>query len=190
MPVRLIVTDLDGTLLRNDKTISAQSVSVLTQCREAGIKVVFATGRGSNASDMVVVSNSHFDGRVVGNGATAFIGDNIVYRKLLSCSSVRSLLIACDAGGLKTASQLDDRDYTNFICSDVWPEHVDFEIVDFAQHDKDAEKVYVLTNSPTDVALITQHLSMEMYLVVDRVGFAMIMHREATKAAAVAELAR
>ncbi|MCL2548660.1 MAG: HAD family hydrolase, partial [Symbiobacteriaceae bacterium] len=40
------------------------------------------------------------------------------------------------------------------------------------------------------VALITQHLSMEMYLVVDRVGFAMIMHREATKAAAVAELAR
>ena len=41
----MIVTDLDGTLLRKDKSISAYTVSVLEDCRSKGIKVVFATAR-------------------------------------------------------------------------------------------------------------------------------------------------
>ena len=43
---RLILLDLDDTLLRSDKTISARSVRVLRACQAQGILVAFATARG------------------------------------------------------------------------------------------------------------------------------------------------
>jgi Cof subfamily protein (haloacid dehalogenase superfamily) len=43
--VRLIATDLDGTLVRRDGTVSARTVAVLDECRRAGVDVVAVTGR-------------------------------------------------------------------------------------------------------------------------------------------------
>lgn len=43
--VKMIVTDLDDTLLRSDKSISEYSLSVFDRCREAGIVTAVATGR-------------------------------------------------------------------------------------------------------------------------------------------------
>jgi hydroxymethylpyrimidine pyrophosphatase-like HAD family hydrolase len=41
----MIITDLDETLLRSDKTISSYTLNVLSKCKEKGIKIVFATAR-------------------------------------------------------------------------------------------------------------------------------------------------
>lgn len=43
--IRLLALDLDGTLLTDEKTISAHNVDVLNKCRDRGIKVVITTGR-------------------------------------------------------------------------------------------------------------------------------------------------
>jgi len=43
---KLIATDLDGTLVRSDDTVSAYSHEVLDRVRAAGIRIVGATGRG------------------------------------------------------------------------------------------------------------------------------------------------
>ena len=43
MPVRMLVTDLDNTLLRSDKSISDYTASVFQRCRERGMVIVFAT---------------------------------------------------------------------------------------------------------------------------------------------------
>ncbi|MGN6160709.1 MAG: Cof-type HAD-IIB family hydrolase [Marmoricola sp.] len=43
--VRVIATDLDGTLLRSDGTISDRTLAALTAAEDAGITVVFVTGR-------------------------------------------------------------------------------------------------------------------------------------------------
>lgn len=45
MAVRLVATDLDGTLLRGDGTISERTRSVLARARDAGIAVVLVTAR-------------------------------------------------------------------------------------------------------------------------------------------------
>ncbi len=42
---KLIASDLDGTLLKNDKTISQYSVSVLKSAAQAGVSFVICTGR-------------------------------------------------------------------------------------------------------------------------------------------------
>ena len=43
--VRLVATDLDGTLLRSDGTVSARTRAALAHARERGIDVVATTGR-------------------------------------------------------------------------------------------------------------------------------------------------
>ncbi|MFS8652079.1 MAG: Cof-type HAD-IIB family hydrolase [Caldibacillus sp.] len=48
----LIALDLDGTLLRDDKTISAENKKVLKQAREEGHVVMIATGRSYRTSEL------------------------------------------------------------------------------------------------------------------------------------------
>lgn len=49
---KLVVTDLDGTVVRNDFTVSAYTHHVMDRCRKAGIPVVGATGRGPRLTGM------------------------------------------------------------------------------------------------------------------------------------------
>lgn len=45
MPIRLVMTDVDGTLLRSDGTLSCENARELQRIRQKGIQVVLATGR-------------------------------------------------------------------------------------------------------------------------------------------------
>ncbi len=69
VPPRLIATDLDGTLLRDDNSVSRRTVAALAAAEAAGIEVFFVTGRP--ARWMSVVSD-HVHGHglaICGNGA-------------------------------------------------------------------------------------------------------------------------
>ena len=74
----MIVTDLDNTLLRTDKTISDYTAGILNKCRQNGIKVVFATGRPPLLDRMLSWGEyllSLFDGGIYYNGGCIKIGD-------------------------------------------------------------------------------------------------------------------
>ncbi|MFI7596499.1 Cof-type HAD-IIB family hydrolase [Actinoplanes sp. NPDC049681] len=49
---KLIATDLDGTLVRSDDTVSAYTHEVLHRVRAAGIRIVGATGRGPRLTEL------------------------------------------------------------------------------------------------------------------------------------------
>jgi Cof subfamily protein (haloacid dehalogenase superfamily) len=49
---KLVATDLDGTLVRSDDTVSAYTHEVLDRVRAAGIRIVGATGRGPRLSEL------------------------------------------------------------------------------------------------------------------------------------------
>ncbi|MFJ5530398.1 HAD hydrolase family protein [Streptomyces sp. NPDC093261] len=69
VPPRLIATDLDGTLLRDDKSVSERTVAALAAAEEAGIDVFFVTGRPARWMD-VVSDHVHGHGLAIcGNGA-------------------------------------------------------------------------------------------------------------------------
>jgi len=189
--VKMIATDLDGTLLRTDKTISEHSKTTLRQCREAGIKVVYATGRGSSAE--MIVPAELFDGRITMNGAIGKINNEEVYRRIIRYQTVRPVLMACDKRGISITSENSNMHYSNFVVSDRWPYITDFKVVDFSEHRLDAEKIYIPSPSQEDITFIKQILPDDLYFLrtVDDEGFlGQIMHREATKALAVTALAR
>ncbi|GAA1358877.1 Cof-type HAD-IIB family hydrolase [Streptomyces beijiangensis] len=66
---RLIATDLDGTLLRDDKSVSDRTIAALAAAERAGIEVFFVTGRPARWMD-VVSDHVHGHGLAIcANGA-------------------------------------------------------------------------------------------------------------------------
>ena len=66
---KLIATDLDGTLVRADDTVSAYSHDVLARVKAAGIRIVGATGRGPRLTDLVRSDIPSADYLVLGGGS-------------------------------------------------------------------------------------------------------------------------
>ena len=186
MPIKMIVTDLDDTLLRYDKTVSEYTMDILRRCRKMGIKMVIATGRGHPE---VVAPTELFDGIVANNGAIVFDGD-VELRKCIPYTEARPLLLACNDCGFRLTSQFGGIHYTNCDISQIWPHIKDFEIVDFASHALDSEKICIEGVTAEDAEFIEQHLTNDMYLKIAKDGLGMVMSRKATKSAAIAELAK
>jgi HAD superfamily hydrolase (TIGR01484 family) len=65
----MVATDLDGTLLRRDHTVSERTVATLARAREAGFPVVFVTGRPPRWVPPVLEATGHGGIGVCANGA-------------------------------------------------------------------------------------------------------------------------
>ncbi len=70
--IRLIATDLDGTLLRSDDTVSDRTRAALRDATAAGLVVAFVTGRPPRWLDDVIDETGHVGVAVGANGAVLY----------------------------------------------------------------------------------------------------------------------
>jgi len=82
--MKMIVLDLDGTLLTDEENISDYSLSILEKCKKAGIKIVIATGRAMNsAKEFIDLVNPDYS--IVSDGELVYDKNNqVIYIKLLN----------------------------------------------------------------------------------------------------------
>lgn len=66
---RLIATDLDGTLLTSEKTISTRTIAALAAAESAGVEVFFVTGRPHRWMDVVSAYSASHGIAICANGA-------------------------------------------------------------------------------------------------------------------------
>ena len=94
MDIKLIVTDLDNTLLRRDKSLSDYTLSIIGQCRTKGILIAFATARSERDkgpfSDQVTP-----DIFISNNGALARRGSEMLFTSLLPADAAHELIQKC-----------------------------------------------------------------------------------------------
>src|SRR3954470_407551 len=69
---KLIATDLDGTLVRSDDTVSDYTHEVLDRVRAAGIRIVGATGRGPRLSSLTRADIRAADFLVLAHGGWVY----------------------------------------------------------------------------------------------------------------------
>lgn len=72
MTIGLFATDLDGTLLRSDGTVSDRTRAALREAEAAGLVVVFVTGRPPRWLDDVIEETGHIGIAVGANGAVLY----------------------------------------------------------------------------------------------------------------------
>ncbi|WP_426564438.1 HAD family hydrolase [Angustibacter sp. McL0619] len=70
--MRMVATDLDGTIVRADGTVSERTVAALQACLDAGLLVVYVTGRPMRWMAEVVDQTGHRGVALCGNGAVVY----------------------------------------------------------------------------------------------------------------------
>ncbi|HYN75217.1 MAG TPA: HAD family hydrolase [Candidatus Limnocylindria bacterium] len=71
-PIRLVATDLDGTVVAPDGSVSARTVAALRAVEEAGAHLVLVTGRPARWMAEVVAQVGHAGTAVCANGAVVY----------------------------------------------------------------------------------------------------------------------
>lgn len=93
---KLIALDMDGTLLKEDKTISKENFEAIKKAKEKGVKVVLSTGRPKKGiekylKELNLISDEDYcvtyNGSVIQNTGTG----EIISKKLLTCEDAHYL---------------------------------------------------------------------------------------------------
>ncbi len=92
--IRLVATDLDGTLLRDDKTISERTRAALWRVQEAGIALVLVTGRPPRTLKIVAQELAVTGLAICCNGAIVYdlAADAIFQHDTLASDVARQLV--------------------------------------------------------------------------------------------------
>lgn len=116
MHIELIVLDLDGTLLRSDKTISGVTLDALERARRAGVKIAFASARSEKAM-LPYISAVNPDAVISNCGALAKADGVEVFNCQLPVESVRHIIRRCfelSDGGCEITIESDHGYFWNF----------------------------------------------------------------------------
>jgi hypothetical protein len=92
--IRLVATDLDGTFLRNDKSISEEDLQMLELLGERNVIRVVATGRNFKKVQEVLADHLPFDYVAFSSGAGIYDWKNreLVYRKNLNRETTHGII--------------------------------------------------------------------------------------------------
>ena len=113
---RLLLFDLDGTLLRSDKTISKRTLHALQQCRQKGILIGVSTSRGRQNA-LGFIEELQPDVLITSGGALAEYQGESLYRAEFTGEETKALIAAarriCGADCEITVDTID-RHYWNY----------------------------------------------------------------------------
>lgn len=91
---RLVATDLDGTIVRADDTISSRTVAALRRVTDAGGELVFVTGRPPRWMAPIAEATGHRGLAICANGALVYDleSERVVESRLLEAAVVADLM--------------------------------------------------------------------------------------------------
>lgn len=95
--IKLVVSDIDGTLVDKTETIPQALIDAVHRCREAGITFALATGRTAELAAPFVKALDIDAPCIEGNGAFIRRGDVCLVEHGFSVAPVREILKRADA---------------------------------------------------------------------------------------------
>ena len=182
MIIKMIATDLDRTLLRTDKTISAYSEAILNRCRNKGIKVLFATARPKRTVKRFINGIS-VDALILHNGAAIYTAHVLLGNHQIPLEITKKILLSInkDFPEATLSVEIDDVLFANFDVSTIWNE-TEVEFSDFTDlPNKFADKIIVGLSSPDDINRFAKYIPPDLYIEMNDGKLGLIMNRKATK---------
>lgn len=176
--VKTIVVDLDRTLLRTDKTLSAQTINVLKECKNHGIKIMVATARPLRTTiqycDLIDT-----DAVVVSNGAKILYNDQQTNFGITERSAVRLLNVLMCHPGLRITLETGDQAYSNLPIED-YETILSDDLVGVARKEG-ALKILVHLDNEGTLPFVRKQLTDDLYYTIAHGYLLQIMSTAATK---------
>lgn len=179
---QLLVLDLDGTLLRNDKTVSEETINSLIEFENRNNKIIFATARPPRDAYKYVPSKLRNNPIICYNGACMINHKEILYKKEMSRDTVYQIIEKSEKSGYhQICFEIDDKLYSNFDTSDFFGK-VPTEIVDLTKLNmKTAYKVIICNKDSISQDFLTVLPNTCKGIVTDNGRLCQIMDQEVSK---------
>lgn len=177
---KMIVTDLDGTYLRNDKTVSVFSQHIMNELRKQGYIFVVATARPIRS--VMSIPNLTFDAGIFHNGAVVYNQKEFINSFGITepFSVVERFLN--QHKGYNIAVEAEDILYANFDSTRIWPGTESIYTKNFFEiKNLVADKIIVEVSSLEEMNEMKILLPDDLYIQLSENKIAMIMNSEATK---------
>ena len=176
--MKAIITDLDRTLLRSDKTVSAYTLSVLDHCRRRGMCIVCATARPERAV-LEYHKQIQFDAMILTNGARILLGNRVIEKGIPHERGEAILRALCAVPNTVISVEMGDGLYANKPIP-LWNPllHMDFP------HLPSKSILYkILASGSTETLLHTVEAlrAKDVYHTLSEGSLLQIMSRQATK---------
>lgn len=112
---KLICLDLDGTLLKNNGTISKNTIDVITKVQKQGNEVVICTARARNFAINISKKLNASRYVITSNGAEIYDykSSKIIYSDGIDRSIVEDIWEYCQSIGFKISLAIEDKEYVN-----------------------------------------------------------------------------
>lgn len=178
----LIALDLDGTLLRTDKTVSPRTLAALEACKQAGIALCIASARGASSVAMIAPPIFKDCLWIAHNGALAVRGQDVLHFDPIPHSALGPCVefaYGFDPPLLMSA-EIDGKPNTSRDVAALWGPG--FLTVDFRSLGT-TDVAKVLIQWPEDVPreILESRLPNRVEILIDRDGFAHVQNRGVSK---------
>lgn len=183
--IRMVVTDLDSTLLRRDKSVSGFSLETIAEMRRRGIIFAIATARPYR-SVKIPFPWLRYDAAAYHNGALVHVEDREIASIGIDDPPSVIAPILREIPGARVCCEIDDLLYTNFDTLHLWPTEPFILTEDFSEiAGKTANKLIIECHSLEEMAQYERFLPENLYAHLSEHVIAMIMNRRATKVNAI-----
>ncbi len=187
--IKMVVTDLDGTYLKNDKTISNYTKEVIAKLRNSGCLFTVATARPVRAVKQFLPW-VEFDAGIFHNGAVIFGKNHEVMRFSIDNPYDLICKIRKDKPEACIAVETNDILYANFHAERIWKGIEYISTDDFRElQGAKADKVIIEADSLEKVKEFEGYLTDDLYIELSENTVGMIMNRQASKMRAILLLA-
>ena len=124
MGVKLIVCDVDGTLIDHSETVIPELIQIVDQCRKEHIYFSLASGRTKELIEDIRLKLHVTEPYIAANGACLFVDDTCVLMKGFCADPIRDIISDANRAGLTVT------------CSDAYQERA-LSVTDYvAEHRK------------------------------------------------------
>lgn len=179
--IQLIISDLDSTLLNDQKEISDYTKKVIHQLREQGIQFIIATARPKEFAEKLV-AGLPFDAAVFQNGAHIQYANKKETFVHLDTEDVQATIkdVLAHLPRQKIAVETVDGRFANFDCLPLWPDS-DFQPHAFPEPlTKDVLKILLPLEAGT-IEYLERLENPAIKVTIAEGTLAMITHPQATK---------
>jgi Cof subfamily protein (haloacid dehalogenase superfamily) len=187
--IKMIITDLDKSLLNNERLITEYTKNVFEKCIKNGIIIVFATARPLR------VTKIFYDlllphAVICHNGAVVFANNKQIYQCGIKPIMAKDLLknIIKNYPNVNISIESNDEHFTNFDPSTYW-ENMVYKNIDIENlPKKELDKIIIGMESVEKIREVEKYLPKELYLEISEGQLGLIMNKGATKWNAIKEL--
>jgi len=180
--IQMIITDLDKSLLNNERQITEYTKDIFQECIKEGIIVVFATARPLRTTKLFF-SSIKPNAAICHCGAVVYIDDKQIFQSSIEHHVTKEILnkIINDYPKANLSVESNDEIYSNFDLTKFYP-HIVYKNMDIENLPKtNIDKILVSLEHFNNAEDIKKYLSNELYFVISDGLIGMILNKNATK---------